>query len=306
MSKLQLNRLGIEAWHELESELGGDLPVRWGGSVEWYGEPAAAAEFRADIRRHQSWGYATHLIDQGTLTSLEPHVTPGAVTVAAHAQLEGHVDPVLATQLLLERARVAGARVLHPAEVTGLDEARGRLRAVRTSAGPVEADVLVIACGTDTPRVAAMAGIRVPLQHSPGILVHTAPMPSLLERVVLAPTGHMKQKPDGRILVGQSFGGTPGTDTSPELARQALERAADALPQLRTARVDRVTLGWRPLPIDGFPIAGFAPGRPDVYVTVMHSGVTLSPAIALFAAVEILDRVDAEPLAPYRPARFQA
>jgi glycine/D-amino acid oxidase-like deaminating enzyme len=68
--------------------------------------------------------------------------------------------------------------------------------------------------------------------------------------------------------------------------------------------VEKVTLGWRPLPQDEYPIIGFAPNRRDVYITVMHSGVTLSPLVAHLAAIEILDGVDAEPLGPYRPARF--
>ena len=60
----------------------------------------------------------------------------------------------------------------YPVEVVGLDMRNGRLRAVKTSTGDVEADVLVLACGTDTPRVAAMAGFIVFLIRSLGILVH--------------------------------------------------------------------------------------------------------------------------------------
>ena len=76
------------------------------------------------------------------------------------------------------------------------------------------------------------------------------------------------------------------------------------LPVLGETAVEKVTLGYRPLPEDEFPIIGFPPKRRDVYITVMHSGVTLSPLVAQLAAVEILDGVSAEPLAPYRPARF--
>jgi glycine/D-amino acid oxidase-like deaminating enzyme len=302
----QLNRLGIEAWHELESEMPGELPLRWGGSVEWYGDDRRAAEFREEVRRHQAWGYPTHVIDERRLRELETHIRPGRVAVAAHAELEGSVDPVRATEILLARAARAGAHVVYPAEVTGLDERGGRLRAVRSSAGDVEADVLVVACGTDTPRIAAMAGVRVPLKESPGVLVHTPPMPATLERVVLSPIAHMKQKPDGRIVTGSGFGGTPTTDASREAGEKFLKTASRVLPVFGESTVEKVTLGYRPLPQDEFPVIGFAPKRRDVYITVMHSGVTLSPLVAHLAAAEILDGVDAEPLAPYRPARFNA
>ena len=304
LAYFQLNRLSIEAWHELESEMPGVLPIRWGGSVEWYGDKARAASFAQAIKDHQAWGYPAHVIDEAALRALEPAIATGPVALAAHAQLEGQVDPVLVTELLLDRARQAGARIVHPAEVTGLDRQNGRLRAVKSTAGDVETDVLVIACGTDTGRVAAMAGVKVPLKDSPGVLVHTKPQPRSLERVVLAPIAHMKQMPNGRIVAGLGFGGTPTTETSHESAKRFLESAAAVLPVLATAEVEKVTLGWRPLPQDEFPIIGFPPKRRDVYITVMHSGVTLSPLVAQLAAIEILDGVDANPLAPYRPARF--
>jgi glycine/D-amino acid oxidase-like deaminating enzyme len=145
----------------------------------------------------------------------------------------------------------------------------------------------------------------VPLKYSPGVLVHTTPKSPVLQRVVLAPGAHMKQKPNGRIVTGVGFGGTPTTDSSREAGERFLHSAAaSVLPDLRSASLDRVTLGWRPLPQDGFPIVGFAPGRRDIYITVMHSGVTLSPFIGRAAAVEILDGVDVEPLQPYRLSRF--
>lgn len=302
----QLNRLGIEAWQQLDRELPGELPLRWGGSVEWYGDHARAARFREEIRHHQAWGYLSHEIDLAALRGLEPHIEPGAIAAAAHAELEGSVDPVRVTELLLERATRAGARIVFPAEVTGLDQPAEKLRAVRTTAGDVEADVLIVACGTDTPRVAAMAGVRVPLKESPGVLVHTPPQPRLLERVVLSPIAHMKQKPDGRIVTGSGFGGSPTTNADRETGARFLKTASAVLSAFAKMDVEKVTLGWRPLPQDEFPVVGFPPKRRDVYITVMHSGVTLSPLVAHLAAMEILDGVDAEPLAPYRPARFNS
>ncbi len=301
-----LNRLGIEAWRALDAEMPGVLPLRWGGSVEWYGDDRRAAEFRDQVKAHQRWGYPVALVDQARLRVLEPRIIPGRVAAAAHAEDEGHVDPVGAVNVLVDQARKAGVRVRYPAEVTGIDAPGGKLRSVRTADGEVPADVLVIACGTDTPRIAAMANLQVPLKRSPGVLVHTAPQEPLLRRVVLSPVAHMKQKPDGRIVTGSGFGGTPDTDTSIESGQRFLQTAAEVLPLFASMRVERVTLGWRPLPEDEFPVIGFPEGRRDIYVTVMHSGMTLSPLVARLAAAEILDGVDVDLLSPYRLKRFRA
>src|SRR5437867_710929 len=243
-----LYRLGIEAWQQLDRELPGELPLRWGGGVEWSGDDRRAAEFREEIRRHQAWGYPTHAIDEAALRALERHIEPGRVAAAAHAEIEGSADPVRATEVLLARAARLGAHVIHPAEVTGIDERSGQLRAVRTTSGDIDADVLIVACGTDTSRVAAMAGARVPLKESPGVLVHTTPMPATLDRVVLSPIAHMKQKPDGRIVTGSGFGGTPTADASREAGERFLRTASRVLPVLGESAVEKVTLGFPPLP----------------------------------------------------------
>jgi len=300
-----LNRLGIAAWRALDAELAGELPVRWGGSVEWYGEERRANQFRAEVRAHQQWGYGTAIIDRQRLERLEPHVQPGPVVAAALAEEEGHVDPVSAVEILIDRARREGARIIFPAEVAGIVDRGGRLAAIRTTQGEMDADVLIVACGNDTARVAAMAGLSVPLKESPGVLVHTTPLPPLVNRVVLSPVAHMKQKPDGRIVTGEGFGGTPTADSSREGGAKFLKTASAVLPELEKATLDQVTLGHRPMPKDEFPIVGFSKRRRDVYVTVMHSGVTLSPLVARLAATEILDGVDVDVLKPYRLDRFE-
>src|SRR5947208_12176295 len=63
LSYFNLNRLGIEAWQQLDREMPGELPLRWGGSVEWYGEERGGAESREEVHDHQTWRYATHPID---------------------------------------------------------------------------------------------------------------------------------------------------------------------------------------------------------------------------------------------------
>ena len=60
---------------------------------------------------------------------------------------------------------------------------------------------------------------------------------------------------------------------------------------------------WRPLPLDGHPVLGAAPSRPDVYLAITHSGVTLAPLIGRLAARELLGESLEEQLRLYRPTR---
>jgi glycine/D-amino acid oxidase-like deaminating enzyme len=301
-----LSQLGIEAWRALQADIGGELPVRWGGSLEWTDSTERAARLAEAMRRYQAWGYPVHLLDGKGLRALEPNVVPGTVAAATHAEIEGSADPVGATQVILAHAATAGAKVVYPVEVVGLDAPNGRLRAVKTSNGDVEADVLVVACGVDTPKLAAMAGLAVPLSRSPGVLFHTEPRKMAIERVLLTPIGNVKQKPDGRIVTGADFGPSPDEHPTKEQGAAFLKKMSAIVPSLEAAAVEKVTVGYRPLPKDSYPIVGFPEGRRDIYVTVMHSGITLGPLVGRLAAIEILDGVRVEPLAPYRLERFKS
>jgi glycine/D-amino acid oxidase-like deaminating enzyme len=299
-----LSQLGINAWRVLDHELKGELPLVWGGSLEWTTDASLASRLTDANRRYQSWGYPIHPVDAAQMAALEPRVRFDDVRGGVHAEAEASVDPQGATEVIVTHARAAGARVVHPATVTGLDVQAGRLRGVRTTAGEFAADVLVIACGNDTPALAKLAGIDVPLTRSAGILVHTTPQPAAIGRVLLSPLGQIKQKRNGRFVTGADFGNTANEDLSKARGEEFLRRMAAVLPSLGTAPVDKLTLGLRVMPKDGYPIIGFADGRPDIYVAAMHSGMTLGPLVGQLAASEIVDRVDIDVLAPYRLQRF--
>jgi glycine/D-amino acid oxidase-like deaminating enzyme len=299
----ELNRLGIHAWLQLERELDGKLPLIWGGSLEWRADAKAREAVADDVRNFQGWGYGARLIDEPALRALEPKIVSASAAGIAHWEDEGQVDPVGATEMILVQAAKAGARVEYPAEVTAVDIRNDRLRAVRTTKGEIESDVLVIACGTDTARVAALAGVKVPLRDAPGVLVHVPPQPRLVQHVLLSPLGNIKQKVDGRIVTGIDFG-AGGGDDSREAGERFLKTIAAVLPPLGNVPVEKMTRGFRPMPQDGRPIVGFPTGRADVYIAVMHSGVTLGPLIGRLAATEILDRVEVDVLSPYRLSRF--
>ena len=300
----ELNQLGIFGWRRLDHEFSRELEIQWGGTVEWYPAGAEAEGLRKEVARSQAWGDPVHLVDAIEFRRLLPFVMPEPFAAASYSEREGTLDPVYTTQMIVDRAKQLGVNVIYPCEVTGLVRTGSKVSAVETTKGRVELDTLVLASGVDTPRLAAMANLKVPLKDSPGVLAHSVPVGSLLDRVALGPNAHMKQNPDGRVVTGSDFGGTPGTDASKAFGEKLLARAATYLPELTQSKLDFVTLGWRVMPKDEYPILGFDDRCPNLYIATTHSGVTLAPLIGQFAALEILDGARVEMLAPYRLARF--
>ena len=106
-------------------------------------------------------------------------------------------------------------------------------------------------------------------------------------------------------MIGEGDQETIKEDDTQGHADDLLNRAIQYLPSLQNALALPVPVGFRPMPLDGYPILGFSASAPNVYIALTHSGVTLAPIIGESAAIEILDNVKIESVAPYSPERFQ-
>ena len=96
----------------------------------------------------------------------------------------------------------------------------------------------------------------------------------------------------------------PDKSLANQHARRILTTAREVVPKLQIDQVQKVLIGWRPLPSDGHPVLGNSPYNPKAYLAIMHSGVTLAPVVGELVAREIAEERDLEMLAPYRPQRF--
>ena len=70
-------------------------------------------------------------------------------------------------------------------------------------------------------------------------------------------------------------------------------------------RLQGVRIGTRPMPADGLPVIGPIPGALGAHVAVMHSGVTLAPAVAPLVVSEVVRGLHAPELEGVRPNRVQ-
>ena len=317
-----LNRRSLEMWPRFGGEVGDEgaphgVGLRWGGKVSWEVDPAAADALVSRVRQLQSWGYPTRLIDARELQSLEPDLEVGEVAAAEYSPNEGQVEPQMVVDACLRRLGELGCEILTGTEVTGFEQAGdGRIQSLSTSSGTREADAVVLAAGTDTTGLASLAGVMVPQAESPGVVIRTNPVPPLLQRVpvIYAPALadgrreiHMRQCADGSFMIGEGDQESLAEDDTQAHANDLLTRASLYLPGLTGTKAVPVPVGWRPMPLDGYPVMGFATQAPNLYVALTHSGVTLAPALSQLAAQEICDRTPAEAvLGPYRPQRFDS
>jgi len=305
----RLSHLSAVAWHELEGEVDG-LLVKWGGRVEWQRDAQAGRDLRAAVEQQQRWGYPIELLDSDRLSHVAPSlVVDPELKLAVFASEEGAVEPVTGVRALAVAAASQGAVIEIGHEVLGIEQANGAVVGVRTNNGIIEADTVVVAAGVDTPALAASVGVSVPLQPAPGVLAHGTPTGPNLGPIIVGPDVFIIPQPSGRYVIGRGFRGEPVYSAERPESEHAEAESILALAKQRLHHMDAVTLesvtvGRRPLPVDGHPIIGFPESAPGVYLMVTHSGFTLAPILSQLATSEILDGMSVDMLTPYRVERF--
>lgn len=284
-------------YQRLERSIG--LAVKHGGRLEWRDDLDALAGECAVL---QGLGYDVHWLERDAIADLEPALRDPPER-AAFTELECSLDPADLTDCLVAAGRALGVDFVLDSNVTGLMLDNGAVRGVALEGRVIEADTVLLAAGADSQALAATVGLRLPLANSPGLLVHTAPTRPLVGRVLLCATIHIKQDLDGSLVAAWNFAGGETPDDTEQEAARLLAEIGSLLRLEEPLVLEAVTVGLRPEPEDGFPLIGFS-GPRNLYVMVMHSGITLAPLVGRLAAAEILDGIEAEILAPFRPGRY--
>jgi glycine/D-amino acid oxidase-like deaminating enzyme len=303
----QLAVAGVSGWPQFARRLGGEVGFRRAGEVRWAADPQEGQDLVRRVADARGHGYPVRLVDQAELARLLPAARIGPVAAACFAPNDGQVEPPLVLSACRAVLEEAGARLLlgRPARVR-LDD-HGVL--VEVGDEQLRPQTTVLAAGAEAVQVAAAVGLQVPTVASPALLIETRPLPPLTDKVVYLPGDpgppvHLRQRPDGRVLVGERSQETVATHPGERHARTLLAQAARWFPALAGLPVERWWVAWRAMPADRLPIVGPLPWLDSLYLAVTHSGVTLAPVLGRLAAREIAERSLDGLLAPFRPGRF--
>ena len=288
-------------------------------------EVARTAERMAELRRRctaaKTWGIPAELLTPVEVGKLVPYINESVILGGAHFPTVGVVDSLRAGTLMRERAIELGAlRVLAGAEVLAIDKsADGRISAVRTSRGDIATGLVVICCGVWSPRLARMAGARIPLTPIVHQMISVGPIELFADTVgeieypiVRDVDTNMYERQHGGDMEVGSYAHRPiivspedipsieesvlsptelpftADDFDPQLA-QALELMPDLLGDER-AGIRHAINGLISMTPDGHPAIGELPEVPGLW-SVAASWIKEGPGIGRVAAEWMSGRV---------------
>jgi len=146
-------------------------------------EVARTEERMQELQRRMSsakaWGIEpASIITPAEVKQLVPYIDESVILGGFYVPSVGVVDSLRAGTIMRETYQKSGAlHVSANTEVLGIDVERGRVRRVRTTRGDIETEVIVVACGIWSPRIARMAGACIPLTPAVHQMIDVGPVP---------------------------------------------------------------------------------------------------------------------------------
>src|SRR2546429_4137216 len=187
------------------------------GGIEVARTEERLEELRRRMASAKSWGVeGCRLVTPAEIKELVPFVDESILLGGFYSPSVAVVDSQRFGTIMRERAQAKGAQVFANTEVLGIDVADGHVRGVRTSRGDVEAEVVVIACGVWSPRIAQMAGASIPLTPAVHQMIDVGPVPRFLSSktavdypIVRDMDTNMYERQDGQGLEVGSYAHRP-------------------------------------------------------------------------------------------------
>jgi glycine/D-amino acid oxidase-like deaminating enzyme len=311
----RLNLAGMEEHARLAGQLRGASSYFPSGALQW-ADAANEQWLAGNVERLQSLGYPAHWVTPDEAARIAGDLRiPATVTSIAHFPSEGYVLPDLFVNNLLADAEQHGAKC-EIGEVVSIDDMPDGVSVTLAGGRVCTGDRVVLAAGRWTERLAARAGIDVPMVTDVGRgaqavgLLGYARSPELKLRCVIHSPGLNLRPAAGGHTVLQALDLNADVDPAEppsvdgDIASTLARRFSALLTHPSRAPKIDLRVGLRSLPADGHTVAGYASAQSRVYCLVSHSGVTLAPILGRLVATEITTDQEQDLLRAFRPTRF--
>ena len=265
-----------------------------------------------DLDLLMPFGYSgITLLDGNSIREVEPALVPG-LAGGYHIVQERHVRPDTLVTGLRDWLTEAGVDIRQGVSVTGFEQQGRQIRGLRTTAGPVATEAVVVAAGVWTTDLMRQVDVRVPITMGKGYSMDyvPSPLPEPVTHAMYLHEARVALTPlEGRLRLAGTMELSGLNHYINPRRVEAISRAASEI--LRgwphNAKPATVWTGGRPLTPDGLPVIGMAPGFTNLAIASGHSmlGVTLATVTGEAIADLLTTGVTPPTLEPFRASRFR-
>ena len=303
----------LKLWEGLEQDLNFNAMVSQRGVVNLFHSDAQRDAF---VRRGNAMllaGADAELLDREAIRRMAPYLD----FASARFPIEGGLmqrrgGTVRHDAVAWGYARAAdrrGVDILQNTEVTGISVSGGKAVAIETTRGTIRARKIGLACAGNSSRVAAMAGLRLPIESHVLQAFVSEGLKPMIDQVITFGAGHfyISQSDKGGLVYGGDIDGYNSYAQRGNLATiEDVHEAAMALwPGLGRVRMLRHWGGIMDMSMDGSPIIDKTPVE-NLYLNCgwCYGGFKATPASGWCFAHTIARDTAHDLNAAYRLDRF--
>lgn len=280
--------------------------------------PEQIEQLKGNVAMHQRIGIPSMLIGPEDVKRLAPAYKVDDIVAAAYEPESGYADAHAATSDFLQKARDKGAELVQDCTVTGITVQGGKVTGVSSSKGEFHAPVVVNCAGPWAARVAAMAGLEIPVdtwQHDTMIIRRPPEMgPTHPTTIDDAQAMYFRPETGGLTLVGLETGNPIGEDPNTPtdhakkgFVERAIESICQRIPAMEQASLLTAHGGYDGITPDQAPILGQA-GPEGFYLQCGFSGTgfKIGPAVGRCMAELIAEgQAQLVDITPFHLSRFE-
>jgi sarcosine oxidase subunit beta len=309
---VRMSQLATALWRNFEDRTGSRHDFRERGYLFIANTEEGVAELREAMPLYERMRVPVEMVGRVEIAELVPGIRVDDVHGGRFCARDGYGDPLVALAGFAAAARLEGVSFHEGTPVESLLREGDRITGVRTRAGEVRADRVLLATGCWTATLAATAGVPVPIWPYRRSIMESGPVPQLanIPLTIEWESGfHFRPKgaaqrfampnltADGAEEKGPSAAPAvfPGEyaplEVPPSLEPWVRARAAWRHPAFADLRIVDSWSCYYEMTPDDHPIVGAMPGVSGLYIAAGFSGHGFmhAPATAQLVVEEMLD-----------------
>ena len=252
----------MKLWEGLEQDLNYNTMVSQRGVLNLYHSDAQRDAFARRGNAMRLHGVDAELLDRAQTADLVPYLDfDDARFPIRGGLLQRRGGTARHDAVVWGYARAAdqrGVDIIQNCEVTGIQTRAGRVVAVETSRGVICADKIAVSVAGNSSRLAAMAGLRLPIESHVLQAFVTEGIKPLVDHVITFGAGHfyISQSDKGGLVFGGDIDGYNSYAQRGNLptVEDVCEGGMAIMPSLGRLRVVRSWGGLVDMSMDGSPI----------------------------------------------------
>ena len=305
--------LSMKLWEGLEQDLNYNAMVSQRGVLNLYHSDAQRDAFARRGNAMRLAGVDAELLDREQVRAMLPFLNYETARFPIQGGLlQRRGGTARHDAVAWGYARAADSRgvdIVQNCEVTGVVISNGRVLGVETTRGPIRAKKVALAVAGNSSRLAAMAGMRLPIESHVLQAFVSEGLKPLIDCVVTFGAGHfyVSQSDKGGLVFGGDIDGYNSYAQRGNLPviEDVMEAAMGLWPGLGRVRLLRHWGGVMDMSMDGSPIIDHTPVQ-GLYLNAgwCYGGFKATPASG-FCFAHLIAKDEPHPLAAaYRLDRF--